>query len=169
MMPLMPEIKRILYTTDLSKNARDAFGYAIGLANCYNAGIIILHVLEDLSPYSSSLVVNVMGEKKWKELREQNEQKILDDIRERLQNFCDQVTRDVPECPFITEEIFVRIGNAVDEILKEVESSDCDLVVMGAHGHGVLGDAMMGSTSRRVLRRCQKPVLVVRLPQEGQD
>jgi nucleotide-binding universal stress UspA family protein len=165
MMPLMPEIKRILYTTDLSPNARYAFGYAMSLANCYNAGIVILHVLEDLTPYSSSLIVNIVGEKKWKEMREQNEQKLLDDIRERLQNFCSEVSRDVPECPFVTEEIYVRIGNSVDEILKEVDASNCDLVVMGAHGHGVIGDAMMGSTSRRVLRRCQKPVLVVRLPE----
>ena len=163
-MPLMPEIKRILYTTDLSPNARYAFGYAMSLANRYNAGIVILHVLEDLSPYSSSLIVNIVGEKKWKELRDENEQRILDEIRERLQNFCSEVSRDVPECPFVTEEIFVRVGNAVDEILKEVEGSNCDLVVMGAHGHGVIGDAVMGSTSRRVLRRCKKPVLVVRLP-----
>lgn len=163
-MPLMPEIKRILYTTDLSPNARYAFGYAMSLANSYNAGIVILHVLEDLSPYSSSLIVNIVGEKKWKELRDENEQRILDEIRERLQNFCSEVSRDVPECPFVTEEIFVRVGNAVDEILKEVEGSNCDLVVMGAHGHGMIGEAVMGSTSRRVLRRCKKPVLVVRLP-----
>lgn len=168
-MPLMPEIKRILYTTDLSKNARYAFGYAMSLANSYNAGIVILHVLEALSPYGSSLVVNIVGEKKWKELREQNEQRLLDEIRERLQKFCTDVSHEVPECPFVTEEIYVRIGNAVDEVLKEVEASNCDLVVMGAHGHGVIGDAMMGSTSRRVLRRCQKPVLVVRLPREEKE
>jgi nucleotide-binding universal stress UspA family protein len=36
---------------------------------------------------------------------------------------------------------------------------------MGAHGHGVLADAVMGSVSRRVVRRCKKPVLVIRLPE----
>jgi nucleotide-binding universal stress UspA family protein len=35
---------------------------------------------------------------------------------------------------------------------------------MGAHGHKPLVDAVMGSTSRRVLRRCKTPVLVVKLP-----
>ncbi|MFP4086021.1 MAG: universal stress protein [Desulfobacteraceae bacterium] len=34
---------------------------------------------------------------------------------------------------------------------------------MGTRGHGIPGDAAMGSVSRRVLRRCKKPVPAVRL------
>ncbi|MGD8285931.1 MAG: universal stress protein [Desulfobacterales bacterium] len=40
---------------------------------------------------------------------------------------------------------------------------------MGAHGQGILTNAVIGSTSRRVVRRCKKPVLVVRLPEEIED
>ena len=39
-----------------------------------------------------------------------------------------------------------------------------DLVVIGTHGHSAFVDAMMGGTARRVLRRCKKPVLTVRVP-----
>jgi nucleotide-binding universal stress UspA family protein len=39
---------------------------------------------------------------------------------------------------------------------------------MGSHGQGMLEQVVIGSTSRRVLRRCKKPVLVVRLPENGQ-
>jgi len=56
----------------------------------------------------------------------------------------------------------------MEEILQEVEASGCVMVVMGTRGHGILANAMMGSTSRRVLRRCKKPVLVVRLPEEDE-
>ena len=45
----IPPIKKILYATDLSENARYAFGYAVSLANQYDAKITILHVLEDRS------------------------------------------------------------------------------------------------------------------------
>jgi nucleotide-binding universal stress UspA family protein len=41
------EIKRILYTTDLSLHARHAFSYAVSLANRYDAKISILHVLPE--------------------------------------------------------------------------------------------------------------------------
>ena len=160
----IPEIKKILYATDLSENARYAFGYAMSLANRYGAGISILHVLEDVSPFADSLVINMIGQKKWDELRDSNEKEVIDTIRERLGNFCEEVSRDLPECPFITDEILVKVGNPVDEILKQVGKRDFDMVVMGAHGQGFFEDAIMGSVSRRVVRRCKKPVLVIRLP-----
>ena len=162
---MIPEIKKILYTTDLSENARYAFGYAAGIANRFGAGITILHVLEDVSAYRDSLVINVIGEKKWKELRARNEEQVVATLKERLERFCSEVSAAMPACPFITDSMLVKIGNPVDEVLQEAEGGGYDLVVMGAHGHGIIGDAMMGSVSRRVLRRCKKPVLVVRLPE----
>ena len=159
----IPQIKKILYATDLSENARFAFGYAMSLANLYGAGITILHVLES-SPSSESLVTNVIGKEKWNELRKDNEQEIINTIKKRLENFCEEVTREVPACPFITDEIIVRVGLPADVILDLVESRDYDLLVMGAHGHGLIGSALMGSISRRVVRRSEKPVLVIRLP-----
>ncbi|MBW1798580.1 MAG: universal stress protein [Deltaproteobacteria bacterium] len=160
---MIPEIKKILYTTDLSENARYAFGYAASLANRYGAGITILHVLED-SPNSDSLVINMIGEERWKELRETSEQKVIETLKERLEKFCSDVSDELPSCPFITDKIIVKIGNPVEEILAQTETSGFDMVVMGARGQGIIADALMGSTSRRVLRRCKKPVLVVRLP-----
>lgn len=39
------DLKRILYVTDLSENARYAFAYAVSQANHYGASITLLHVL----------------------------------------------------------------------------------------------------------------------------
>jgi nucleotide-binding universal stress UspA family protein len=163
---VIPEIKKILYTTDLSPNARFAFSYAASLANRYDAGVTIFHALEDISVTTDSLVINIIGKEKWSELRKRNEKEVLDTIRSRLSKFCEDVQAELPSCPFITENIIVKIGNPVEEILKEVKKDRYDLVVMGAHGQGGLADALMGSTSRRVVRRCKKPVLVVRLPEK---
>ena len=162
---MIPEIKKILYTTDLSENARHAFGYAASLANRYDASVTIFHVLEDISPTADSLAINIIGKKKWEELRGRNEKEVLETIKSRLEKFCEDVQSALPSCPFITENILVKIGNPVDKILEEVENNGYDMVVMGAHGHGVLSDAFMGSVSRRVVRRCKMPVLVVRLPE----
>jgi nucleotide-binding universal stress UspA family protein len=163
---MIPEFTKILYTTDLSENARHAFGYAAGIANRYNAGITVLHVLEDMSPSADSLVINMIGQKKWSELRRKNEQEVLQTVRARLKAFCDDVSSNFPACRFITDDILVRVGNPVEEILNQVAAGGYDLVVMGAHGRGILSDTLMGSTSRRVLRRCKTPVLVIRLPEE---
>jgi len=161
---IIPEIKKILYATDLSENARHAFSYAMSMANRYGAGITILHVLQEASPYRDSLIVNILGEEKWASLRKENEQKVLDILKGRLEKFCEDASKELPACPFITDEIVVKIGNPADEILGELERNNCDVVIMGAHGHGVIGEAFLGSVSRRVLRRSHKPVMVVRMP-----
>jgi nucleotide-binding universal stress UspA family protein len=165
---MIPNIKNILYATDLSENARYAFGYAASIANRYGAGLTILHVMEDLSPDARSRVTNILGEERWEELKKRNEQQVLDKIKKRLEKFCEDVTKEFPECPFITEDIIAKIGHPVEEILFQVENKSFDMVVMGSHGYGVLADVMMGGTTRRVLRQCNIPVLVVRLP-EGKE
>jgi nucleotide-binding universal stress UspA family protein len=165
---MIPNIKKILYATDLSENARYAFGYAASIANRYGAGLTILHVMEDLSPDARSRVTNILGEERWEELKKRNEQQVLDKIKKRLEKFCEDVTKEFPECPFITEDIIAKIGHPVEEILFQVENKSFDMVVMGSHGYGVLADVMMGGTTRRVLRQCNIPVLVVRLP-EGKE
>ena len=163
---MIPEIKKILFATDLSENARYAFSYAASLANRYGAGITILHVLEEISPTTDNLVVGILGQEKWNELRGKNEIEVINTLKSRLTRFCEDVQAELPSCPFITDNIKVTIGKAVNEILQEVENNDYDMIVMGAHGHSVLADAVMGSVSRRVVRRCKKPVLVIRLPDD---
>jgi nucleotide-binding universal stress UspA family protein len=92
-----------------------------------------------------------------------NIEKVIENIEARIRGICDELAAKVPECPFMANEVIVKIGHPVEEILKLADHYD--LVVMGSHGRGILADAMMGSTSRRVLRRCPKPVLIVRLPE----
>ena len=48
---MIPQIKKILYATDLSKNSSYAFLYAIDMAKRHNTSIIILHVVEPIRPY----------------------------------------------------------------------------------------------------------------------
>jgi len=163
---IIPEIRKILYATDLSQNARHAFGYAASLANRYDAKITILHVLEALSPSSNARLVSILGEERLKEIEKRNVQNVLDAVSERLDKFCRTVSDEMTECPFIVENVVVNEGEPVEKILAQSEISDCDIIVMGTHGHSLLADVIMGSTARRVIRRSSKPVLVIRLPED---
>ena len=161
---MVPEIKNLLFTTDMSETSNFAFNYAASIANRYDATITILHVLKNSMPTQENLVTNVIGEKKWLDIVEQNKVEVVEDIRSRLEKFCEEVKAELPSCPFFMEEAIVRIGNPVEEIIREVNQNKYDLVIMGAHGHGAISGTVMGSVSRRVLRRSKIPVLVVRLP-----
>ena len=166
---MIPEIKKILYATDLSENARYAFGYAVSLADRYDAKITIIHVVEKLTPFANALVEDIVGSEKLEALRKEKESKIIESIRQRLDDFCQQAIQEVPQCSLAVEKTIVESGQPVDEIIRYAEEVDADLIVLGSHGQGMLADVTMGSTSRRVLRRCSRPVLVVRLPENNND
>ncbi|MGD9150411.1 MAG: universal stress protein, partial [Desulfobacterales bacterium] len=85
-------------------------------------------------------------------------------IKEALHQFSEDVKQQQAGDGFTTDDIIVQRGNPVEEIIKSAEESNCDLIVMGTHGHSTLEDVMLGSTARRVIRRSKVPVLVVRLP-----
>ena len=55
-----------------------------------------------------------------------------------------------------------KIGHPADMIAKLAESGKFDLVMMGSHGHGLLGNLVLGSVATKVLANCKTPVLVVR-------
>ena len=161
---MIPEIKKILYATDLSENARYCFGYAASLANRYGASIAILHVLEIRKGYTYDLST-YLGAEKWEVIRKSHEEESINTIKTRLATFCEDAAAEDNTCSFNVEDVVVKRGNPAEEILRQAESDEFDMVVMGTHGHDAIADVMMGSTARRVLRRCKKPVLVVRLPE----
>ncbi len=163
---MIPEIKNILYATDLSESARHCFGYAASLSERYGATITILHVLEDLTPSTVIRVREIMGEKQWLELLERNKQQIIDKIHKRIEELCQDASNGKTACNFQVGDILIPEGPAVSTILETADKSGADIIVMGTHGYGTFKEALMGSTARRVVRRSPVPVLTVRLPQE---
>ena len=55
-----------------------------------------------------------------------------------------------------------KVGNPGEAIAAHAEKGRFDMVIMGSHGHGALGNLVMGSVATRVLAGCKVPVLVVR-------
>jgi len=176
MTPPKVEVKKILYATDLSENARYAFAYAVSLADLYKATITIVHVLPEVSDLLDKNVIGYISAERWEEIKAQHfkeaKEALIGKRREHqaiqaaLHHFSETAKQAQEGQDFITDDIIVERGNPVEVILKQAEEKKCDLIVMGTRGHGTLADAMLGSTARRVIRRSKIPVLVVRLPDE---
>ena len=54
------------------------------------------------------------------------------------------------------------VGHPVEEILKAAAKEKSHMIVMGTHGHGMLGRALMGSIAQRVVTDSGVPVLLVK-------
>ncbi len=55
-----------------------------------------------------------------------------------------------------------KVGVPGQMIAQVAEEGKFRLVVMGSHGHGALGNLVMGSVATQVLANCKVPVLLVR-------
>ncbi len=56
----------------------------------------------------------------------------------------------------------VRVGNMPEEIISTAEDEDVSLIAMSPHGKGWFRELLVGSTTCAVVRRANRPVLVVR-------
>jgi nucleotide-binding universal stress UspA family protein len=55
-----------------------------------------------------------------------------------------------------------KVGPAADVIAELADKGKFDLLMMGSHGHGTLGNLVLGSVTNKVIAHCGTPVLVVR-------
>ena len=84
---MIPDIKKILYATDLSETARHAFGYADNIANRHDAKITILHVVEELSTFARSMVADIVGEKRLADIKTEKQKEVRSELKTRWKNF----------------------------------------------------------------------------------
>ena len=93
---MIPQIKKILYATDLSKNAAYAFFYAVDMAKKYNASIVILHVVEPIPHVYTEVGVGVL-----RSIENSNRLLILRTLKKGFRNIASE-WRTIPAYPVWT-------------------------------------------------------------------
>jgi nucleotide-binding universal stress UspA family protein len=158
---MIPQIKKILYATDLSKNSSYAFLYAIDMAKKQDARIIILHAVEPVPAYAE--VYGAITE----EFKKKQHEEIIESMKEQLQGFCKRAETEIgPPCVSLVSKILVPLGHPPEEILNAANEEGCDVIVLGTHGKGFLAHTFLGSVSSAVLHRTRKPVFIIPFPSE---
>ncbi len=159
---MLPEIKNILYATDLGDGSSHVFRYALSLASRYQAQVTILHVVEPLSPFAQSLVELHVSHQESENQHTAIRSKLLEDLKGRLHAFCEQEACVAEEN--LVAEIQVLEGQPAATIIKQATECQADMIVMGTHQHSAIGEALLGTTAHKVLHSCSLPTLLVRIP-----
>ncbi|HEB51420.1 MAG TPA: universal stress protein, partial [Desulfobulbus sp.] len=164
---MLPEVKKILYATDLSDNAKVAMGWAMSLANHYDATITTLHVMPDMVE-EMSLAMGYAAATDFvsRSLKEYNKEKgdeLHKTIVDKIKSACSEVHGDdLGACRLDLNNVIIKTGHPVKVIVAEATEGDYDLVVMGRRGRGIIDDVLLGSVARGVVQKCPKPVLTIR-------
>jgi nucleotide-binding universal stress UspA family protein len=162
---MIPQIKKILYATDLSKNSYYAFFYAVDMAKRFDARIVILHAVEPFRHMYDESGIGI--EERVKKSKKQEQEMNIEEIKKRVQEVCKRTEAQMGSaCLNLVSKVLVPLGYPVEEILKAGEEEGCDAIVLGTHGKGFLRQTFLGSVAGSVLERSRKPVFIIPLPSE---
>lgn len=166
---MIPKIRKILYTTDLSPNAGYVFRYAVNSALKHDAKLVVFHVVEGLNPAAKALIEPHMNREDLEKINGQKIDYARDRIIKRIDELCKKELGADFNCESLVESIIVLEGYPADEILKNADKQNCEAIIMGSHGKGLLQHSYFGSTCKKVLRRSRKPVFIIPLPEGETD
>ena len=142
------EIKKILWPTDGSEESKDSLALALYLARAFGAEIICLHVSQIHIPVT--------------DLYPSYETVIMDVVKNTEERFGKEFSHIEKETPGVKFSSRIVRGSVVDWIIETAKTDSADLIVMGKKGHGLIGSALLGSNTLKVLRNSHVPVLSVK-------
>ena len=134
----------ILLPTDGSDGATVAFDHVLNIAAAHDATVHLLNVADT----TRDSVIQVQG-----------------DVIDALEQEGKQIVRDTADRAHqrgITTVTEVLQGEPYSTILDYAELRDVDVIAMPTHGRQGLARLLLGSTTERVVRRADVPVLTVR-------
>jgi nucleotide-binding universal stress UspA family protein len=140
-----PKDNIILVPTDLSTASNFAMDHAVGIAGLFDNQITLLYVVEESffkSIFSGGMEKSVM----------------LDTINNKLNEKAAAIKEANPN---LTVNTLVREGKVYKQIIEVSQTYACDSIVMGFSGASGM-ERFMGSTTTRVLKSSEVPVVVVK-------
>ncbi len=166
---MLPNIRKILYNTDLSDNAGYAFRYAVYLAKKTGAEIHVMHVVEELSSDAKITLQSYMLDANQRnQMLYGRVDTAKQRLTERLEAFWKQAKKEDRQVKKQIASVSVCESYPPEAILKKSVEIDCDLIVMGTHEKG-LTHTFLGSVAKSVLHRSRIPTLIVPLPEEASE
>ena len=96
---MIPQIKRILYATDLSPNSVYALRYAMTSAIKHDADIIILHVFEKVDPASNAWLDPYLYEERHRRIFDEHITETRDLIKKRLKAIRENELKELKNNP----------------------------------------------------------------------
>jgi len=133
--------KNILVTIDCSKADDAILDHISKIALQNQSNVFLLHVIHSHTLDQDRALKKEAGE-------------YLDRYKNMLEN------------KGIKTIVLLIMGEPENEILKEINNGNYDLVAMGTHGHSFFGDILYGSVSDKLKHKIDIPLLLLKSKQK---
>ncbi len=142
-------LNTILVAVDFSPASKNAFQYAVRLAEPFGARIVLLHAYSagELDPFVPISM----------------QQALIDAQETVAMDYFQSLSREVPAhiLDKIDLEFKILMGPAAEQVLYLSREIEPDLIVMGMRGGNIFAQKILGTTATNVIQRADFPVVVV--------
>jgi len=142
-------LDKILFPTDFSDVSKKALGYIKELKQAGIKEVVVLHVIDEReidAIFQNSAV---------------RFEDIVRSIRAEARKGINAVGRELEKNGF-TVKVRIEEGIPFRDILSVEKEENVSAIVIGSHGKSNIKEMLLGSVSEKVIRKSQKPVLVVK-------
>ena len=150
----MANLKKILFSTDLSELSLCALPYAIQLARQFGAELHCLHVIDESYQYWLGTADNVAPAVI-----------PVEDVRQSSQKQLDEFVAKHLDVEGVEVKAQLVVGRPFVEIIRYARDTEIDMIVIATHGRGGLASVLLGNVTEKVVRKSPCPVLTVRHPE----
>ena len=132
------DLERIVIASDGSASAGEALAVGLDLAQDAGADVTIVRVLA------------------------QNGSLPPEELPAALSDEAVEAAASLAQAQSVEPDLVLRTGDVVDEIARAADDVDADLIIVGSRGLSNAAGAVLGSVSRALLARSERPILIVR-------
>ena len=146
------KFNHVLVATDLSDDANSLVSF-IGKKILDDAAkVSVISVLEDvfIPLWCSDYVPSP-----------QNLDQFRNDLTKHANSKISKFVADNFNSKNVKAEVLTSVDSSAQTICDYAQKNNCDVIVMGTHGAGALGNLLIGSTVQKVLKLSKVPVLVI--------
>jgi manganese transport protein len=140
----VPLYRRIGVGLDIGLRDTITLRHATALARGHNAELVLIHVVEGVGGQIHGAAAA--------DQERRGDQAYLEQLAEALRQ------------GGLQARAVLRFGDPAQQISQAAAEEQLDLLVLGSHGHGFLGDRLFGETTGAVRHAVKIPVLAVREP-----
>lgn len=151
--------RKVLVPLDGSEPSNHALEHAINIAEKFGSKVLLLAVVPKVvipvfpdEGFGAAPVTAAKDMARYQEKMREIYENVLKEAESK-------VSTDHPD---VERETLLKEGRPSSTIVEMAEESDVDLIVMGSRGVGGITGWILGSTSRRVVDSCTKPILIVK-------
>lgn len=147
-------ISKILVPTDGSETSQKAVNYAVGLAKQTSASIVLLSVIDQSAFMATAVPADAAPTH------------LIEPLEEYLKLAAEAYLQEAKELcrkSGVKAEKVITMGHPVEEIIREAEKVNADIIVIGSHGRSALASAILGSNTFGLIHKDTRfPVLVIK-------